>query len=145
MRLLGRLRFFKGDKKVMKKIMIGLILFITSFHIFAGRYIEDGLGSSSGGFFDIVIGVVCIIGALYYFANSFSEWKLRRSKGEKPESIDSISQWMFFIFAYAIISAFACMPVLLVFKLIGGAAFVREYWYLAFLLCLGVLTFLKRT
>ncbi|MCU4601665.1 MULTISPECIES: putative four-helix membrane protein [Acinetobacter] len=129
----------------MKKTPILLILIFTPFHTYADRYIEDGLGSSSGGFFDIIIGVVCIIGALYYFVNSFSEWKVRRSKGEKPESIDSIAQWMFFIFAYAFISAFACIPLILILKIIGGASFVKEYWYWGFILCFSALIYLKRS
>ena len=129
----------------MKKIPISLIIIFTPFHTFAGRYIEDGLGGSSGGFFDIIIGVICIIGALYYFVNSFSQWKVRQSKGEKPKSIESIAEWIFFIFAYAFISAFACIPLILILKIIGGASFVKEYWYWGFIVSFSALIYLKRS
>ena len=129
----------------MNKISISLLLFFTSFNVFADRYIEDRLGSSSGGFFDIIIGIILAIAALYYFANSFSKWKARQAKNEKPETVDSMAEWIFFLFAYAIISAFACIPILLILKIIGGASFVREYWYWGFILCFSALIYLKRS
>ncbi|OTG58631.1 hypothetical protein B9T36_09755 [Acinetobacter sp. ANC 4204] len=129
----------------MKKISISLIIFFISFSVYADRYIEDGLRGSSGGFFDIIIGIVFAIGALIYFVDSFSKWKVRQAKDEKPEQIDGVAEWSFFLFAYAIISAFACIPVLLILKIIGGADFVREYWLWGFILFFSILTYLKRT
>lgn len=129
----------------MKKIAATFLLLITSFHVFADRYIEDGVGSSSGGFFDIIIGFALCIAALFYFADSFSKWNERQSKGEKPEPKDGMSDWIFTLFGYAIVSIFACVPILAIFKIIGGAAFVREYWCWGFLLCFSLLVFLKRT
>ena len=129
----------------MKKIITAIFLLLCSFHVFANRYIEDGIGSSSGGFFDVIIGFVLGIAALFYFADSFSKWNARQAKGEKPEPKDGVGDWIFTLIGYALVSIFACMPILAIFKIIGGAAFVREYWHLAFFLCFGVLTFLKRT
>lgn len=129
----------------MKKILTTFILLIISAHVFADRYIDDGLESSSGGFFDIIIGIVFSIAALFFFGNSFSKWKERQNKGEKPKSLDNTGDWILHLIAYALVSIFACPAILLIFRLIGGATFVREYWYWAFLICFGVLTFLRRT
>lgn len=129
----------------MKKISILLLLIFTSMHVFADRYIDDGLVGSSGGIFNIIIAILLAIGASFYFADSFSKWKTRQAKDKKTEPIGSVAEWIFFLFAYAIISAFACIPILLVLKVIGSTELVREYWYWVFLFCFSILIYLKRT
>lgn len=131
--------------RAMKKIFTTLLLLTISVHVFAGRYIEDSIGSSSGGIFDITIATILGLGALFYLADSFSKWRERQTKGEKPVPKSDMADWIFTLVGYLIISIFACAPIMAIFKLIGGADFVKETWYFVLLACFAGLTFLRRT
>lgn len=129
----------------MKKIATILVLLITSLPAFADRYIEDSAGSSSGGFFNIIFGIIFSILALLYLVHSFSKWKDRQEKNEKPEPLNDAWDWGTHLFGYAIVAIFACMSVLLISRIFFDAIFVREYWYWVFLICFGLITYFKRT
>lgn len=129
----------------MQKTFIIIVLLILPIHVFADRYIEDSVGSSSGGLFEVIIGIVLSIGAIFYFFDSFEQRQKRHINGEKPRTMDSIGDWIFHLIGYAIVSIFGCFAILLILKLIGGTTLVRKYWYWAFLSCFGLLIFLRRT
>lgn len=129
----------------MRKKSIIILLAVFPIQAYADRYIEDSVGSSSGGFFDAIIGIGLSIAAIFYFYNSFELWKKRQANSEKPKQMDSIGDWILHLIGYAFVSIFASFAILLILKIVMGTIFVRDYWYWAFLSCFGLLVFLKRT
>lgn len=129
----------------MKRKLIIILLSLLPIRAFADRYIEASEGSSSGGFFDVIIGIGLSITAIFYFYNSFELWKIRHTNNEKPKQMDGIGDWILHLIGYAFVSIFTSFAILLILKIIAGPTFVRDYWNWIFLSFFGLLVFLKRT
>ncbi|WP_347455710.1 putative four-helix membrane protein [Acinetobacter thermotolerans] len=130
---------------MIQKIIVTPLIFLSSTYVFADRFIEDGVGSSSGGIFNAILGVILMIAALYYFFTSYVDWSERQKKGEKPKPKNDLGEWIPALIGYALVSIFAFIPIMFIVRIFGSAEFVREYWYFIYLSCFGLLTFLRRT
>ena len=129
-------------------------LIITAASIFspfalADRYgVYDDPEYYGGGGTSLIDGVgaiACTIFAYWYLASSYSQWKARKSTGEKVQRDDFIGDIVAPFIGYVILAFFISFPILMIMKAFGGVELVREQWFSVGAVCFGMVAFLRQT
>lgn len=79
-----------------------------------------------------ILGVIVILGMVagsyFYLVNSISERYERHKIGATPEPIDSLSDLLWAVFGYALISLVLSMPILLPIKWLVSSSAMETCW-----------------